>query len=476
MALFTWAFYLIAIAALALLVWAIRGDRSRGRRRCPRCWYPLDAGLKCPECGREVASEKQLFRSRRRWWWAALAVLLVLASPLVSAWPKIAKYGWLSIVPTRVVVELLPLQGLSGPLGKELDERISAVRLGPVGRGVLASGLSREEHLYLLRRCVEGNWLARPIDEKWKASYGAILRGWNARLCGFAGDGEIQDPLGGPASPDLLETLKAQGQLPAELTVKSRGIWVEGRPIHVQFDVAQWWPIYMLDDVDCRWTASNGAAAPVSGKISGRGGLPFSIPLSGTVTLDIDVDIKSESHQPNDHSTRLVQTVHRQLTYRTVATFDECLTPVSGPEIDKAVGDNVHLSWAPGRGLMPDMTALNIPNCDDVAFGMTAEIMKGDEVVEGTCLRWLGNSRMWTMGGWPKGMPVPYKDSEWEAVRKRLGAAQGEAGWTVRLRTDPQSALEVIDAKRYWKGEVVIPLEWGNGMPRPVITRTPAPK
>ena len=38
-----------------LLVWAMFGDRARGRRRCPRCWYDMSGAtlLKCPECGRE---------------------------------------------------------------------------------------------------------------------------------------------------------------------------------------------------------------------------------------------------------------------------------------------------------------------------------------------------------------------------------------------------------------------------------------
>lgn len=41
-------------AGLLMLLWALFRDRSRGRRRCPRCWYDMAGvpGLQCPECGR----------------------------------------------------------------------------------------------------------------------------------------------------------------------------------------------------------------------------------------------------------------------------------------------------------------------------------------------------------------------------------------------------------------------------------------
>src|SRR3954469_1857053 len=101
--------------------WALVGDRSRGRRRCPRCWYSMEgaAGLKCPECGREVRNERRLLRSRRRWRWAVVALLVIVSAPAVGVWPAAARDGWLAGLPLPVVVEALPVSGNKGPLGVE---------------------------------------------------------------------------------------------------------------------------------------------------------------------------------------------------------------------------------------------------------------------------------------------------------------------------------------------------------------------
>src|SRR5690606_13065681 len=51
-----------------LVAWGLRGDRPRGRRRCPRCWYDMTGarGLTCPECGREAADADELLLPRRK--------------------------------------------------------------------------------------------------------------------------------------------------------------------------------------------------------------------------------------------------------------------------------------------------------------------------------------------------------------------------------------------------------------------------
>jgi hypothetical protein len=66
----------IGAAGMVLLLWALFWDRSRGRRRCPKCWYDMAGvpGLRCPECGKEAKSERQLSATRRRWRWAAAGV------------------------------------------------------------------------------------------------------------------------------------------------------------------------------------------------------------------------------------------------------------------------------------------------------------------------------------------------------------------------------------------------------------------
>ena len=61
----------LAVNAGAVYVawWALFKDRSRGRRRCPRCWHDLDytPGMTCGECGFVARNEDDLATTRRRW-------------------------------------------------------------------------------------------------------------------------------------------------------------------------------------------------------------------------------------------------------------------------------------------------------------------------------------------------------------------------------------------------------------------------
>ena len=72
-----WLFWTIAavlfLGAVSLLYFGLWGDRSKGRLRCPKCWYDMsgsfEAGkLVCPECGKDAGVEKRLKKNHRRWW------------------------------------------------------------------------------------------------------------------------------------------------------------------------------------------------------------------------------------------------------------------------------------------------------------------------------------------------------------------------------------------------------------------------
>lgn len=102
-----------AIGAV-LLLWSLFHDRSRGRLRCPRCWYRMEgvpengsAGKRtrtCPECGRASTSERQLHRTRRRKRWAAVALLLLLSGWGVWKYPEARQRGLVTYVPTTLLI------------------------------------------------------------------------------------------------------------------------------------------------------------------------------------------------------------------------------------------------------------------------------------------------------------------------------------------------------------------------------------
>jgi hypothetical protein len=79
--------------AVVLLYVGLFQDRSRGRPRCPKCWYNMTGApsLVCPECGHNARSPKRFYRTRRRRW-AIVAAVLVAAC---------CYYSWL--VRVRVV-------------------------------------------------------------------------------------------------------------------------------------------------------------------------------------------------------------------------------------------------------------------------------------------------------------------------------------------------------------------------------------
>ncbi len=105
-----WAGYLIAAAALLVLVRVLVGDRARGRRRCRRCWYDLsEAGeppLVCPECGREHGTLRQLTRTRRRRSRGLIVLLLLVIGYASWTMPRVLDRGWRGAVPTTVLAPL----------------------------------------------------------------------------------------------------------------------------------------------------------------------------------------------------------------------------------------------------------------------------------------------------------------------------------------------------------------------------------
>lgn len=92
----------------AVLLWALLSDRSRGRRRCPRCFYSMEGlrGLKCPECGHSAGRERELFRTRRRWRWAGVAAVALAAGSGVAlhGYVRTIPGHWWRVLPTSIVL------------------------------------------------------------------------------------------------------------------------------------------------------------------------------------------------------------------------------------------------------------------------------------------------------------------------------------------------------------------------------------
>lgn len=100
----------LSLFGLYVAILGYRGQRSRGRRRCPKCWYLIDEalGLNCSECGYESRREADLFRPRRRWRIATLGLLLVAAGQLGWLESRVRRGGWIAAVPSEVLIVGMP--------------------------------------------------------------------------------------------------------------------------------------------------------------------------------------------------------------------------------------------------------------------------------------------------------------------------------------------------------------------------------
>lgn len=119
---------IIALLGVVILARALFADPPRGRRRCPRCWYPTDGlnTLTCPECGHTARSNAAQIRSRRYWWRALAGVILTGSGFAASLTPSVRHKGWLSLAPTDALLVYLEFAAPndSHRLDQELRRRL----------------------------------------------------------------------------------------------------------------------------------------------------------------------------------------------------------------------------------------------------------------------------------------------------------------------------------------------------------------
>lgn len=124
----------IILFGVFLVIWALVGDRARGRKRCPKCWYDMSGavGFQCPECGRRVKHERGFGRSKRPRWAFVVAICMFIVSGYGFVINKqVTEHEeWLAAVPTWVLMtgwEWLPEEWIlydNSPYATTLDERL----------------------------------------------------------------------------------------------------------------------------------------------------------------------------------------------------------------------------------------------------------------------------------------------------------------------------------------------------------------
>jgi hypothetical protein len=107
----------LVLVGVLLLRYGVWGDRSRGRRRCPRCWYDMTGvGLRCPECGFAALDERALNRDRRRLKLAVLGALVAAAGAILPLWGTFYRGVTRVLQPRWGVVHQVDLNGFQARL------------------------------------------------------------------------------------------------------------------------------------------------------------------------------------------------------------------------------------------------------------------------------------------------------------------------------------------------------------------------
>lgn len=399
----------LAALGAALLLWALFWDRSRGSRRCPKCWYDMAGvpGLRCPECGREAGSEKSLFKTRRRRWPAVAGLAIGVIGCAIAHIPTVSRRGMIGAVPSVLLVGWMELTGWPRPYsGGSLDwagelEIRKRDSLGWLDSHV-ADRMARYWTFDYRPRWPAGVSIAvRPVQTSWYND-GKVNCVLQARLVnGVHGTGDwvsLEAESGRTNSNDWGDGFRALGLL-AE---GAAGMTLDLRVVHYTtsgtLDEAQpaaWtgqvtWPIQIVSSIDDLMKPVRDVAidAEIKQGFVMKERSPFGL------------------HHPNDRVT--------------------------------------------GFGFALDGTAKNA----HVTTAMKVEFLGGKDL--------LGSSRIWNSdfwigsldadntGVWMSELPL---NGNWRQIH---ALKQGEGEWSVRISADPELALRDLTSTRYWSGEIVL--------------------
>jgi len=434
---------LLGLALLVFLAWwALYSDRPADRRRCPRCWHDLryTQGLMCTECGFNADAEADLRRVRRRWPLATFAILGCVAIGLFLL-DRVHTRGWVSYVPTRVLLAALPLAGdANGLILSDLQRRI---RAGDLDHG---------HWITLLERCRVGDGSARPPTDAWIAKYGRHLDAAE-KVAAHTNDDEWRS---------TLEQLLLD--VPPRVDLRARSVWPARIAPTVDILARSWWPRrtqwriraepkvagaravehVLLDDAIQRRSCS----LPLPVLSPGR----HEVPVELTISRRAGPDAEWETFEPQTRAVAINVSDEASAT----------LEPITDDATDEAIRSVFAGGLAKFRGgSLPVRINVRIRQTfsaifEDTAVGLRVEVFRNGKRGRQLDMWWLAGAGD---GGWTSAWEVPWHDDE------VLGApASPDDVWTIRARGDLELALRVNGASKYWAGDVTVdvPIRFQN--------------
>lgn len=465
-----WLWMAVVLTVNATLVyiawWALFSDKSRGRRRCPKCWYDLaySPGMQCPECGFKAKREKQFGRTRRRFW-TALAAILAATVICVVASERATGRGFASYLPTRVLLWLVPYSSANGPEYRELLRRVGSRSFA-------------DAHLTaLMKHCAAGDGHAKPTSDPWIQKYGMVIERWRHRL------------VENPAVENLLSELPPR----VELTTQPR--WPVGVSPRLQAQVREWWPHGM----DCRvhvtpWVVLENGQRVAAGEqrtfvrpardVASQIPLTFEIPVIDPATTSIEIEFQFERRRNPEVVNRAIARRNKlqfqdedlpptfeelppwspagtyvfSVNTRVEQPADAPLAPAASPELEAALRDVFQrgaVKWEGGPSpvrISIDAAQTADPQFADTAIGVVVELLR-----DGVAARRLN---IWWLAGLAGSADINYGFEIALEDLELLADANGEDGrWTMRVKGDVDMALRAGGGKSFWSGEFTVPLQ-----------------
>ncbi len=489
----SWLLVGLVAATFLVLIWrALFADRSRGRRRCPRCWHNLHEtpGLRCPECGHAVRREEHFFRTRRRWGSAVLLLVALLSS---AFYVRLAVTGQsvFDYAPNWVLLRAIAISSTQPNASDRIREALAA--------RVMRKELSDDDVAHLADRILEGDPDAPPVSPAWEARYGELLvlvathaLDAEARLADSATGSATGAATAAHDGDAYRRAFRRFRSLPPRVQVRAPAQWPDDQPLLTEVLVEEWWPpttyarvtIRDLDDGSVRTIGldSGGQSAPAHPITLAPLGPPPEGASDAEVTRRIAITIETRATHPDGTRdpdapwSEPWTTVESLALRRTDAVILEPVTDAATDDAIRSVFGAGIVAWRSGwrrLGLRFDPSRTNDESMRGMLIGLDIEVREGERIRR--------RSQMW----WPAGGGVQL--ARWEILSEDAEGLdalftesaiveEGEseprpsAAWTMRIRGRPEIALRALATlrgpgvtatpyTRAWTGDITVPIE-----------------
>lgn len=457
------AIALFALGSLIVLVacyWDRPGWRGRPKERCRKCWYNLqDSGqfpITCPECGRVSKSPRSVTRTRRHKRFILLGLLLIMASMITAFTPAYQNGTLLSRVPSWMLVELVPVSpewrkkigvipNQNHP-GMELLRRMS-------GNG---RQMSHEQLVDVINRAAEGNIFASPGSKKWARTTGDWIGSQQFRFKDRS-TGMWQYPDGTPADQPLIDAYKRLVNVLPEWNPKTRSLWPEGQVVTIWsgFEHPRWstGELYESASLVIRGHQEQPEHIEVKNFLS-----YFPIRSRGKAGDELVCDITLNYHRPPedwDWKSDLPSIHSEQFTIRwtVVSEMKDAIELVDSQAIRNVMILNTATSVTHALDGFDFQSNLLDPQFNGIGFGVIIQVFDGEEFLGQSEQHWMNDNGEWvgriqSMMGTTMEQVMDYPTRAADAIQRG----------TLRYRIigDPGLALELIEPKRVWNGQIDI--------------------